>query len=224
MTPSYTPTSSRPRMRTYDITLTVSPSMPVWPGDPGVSLKRVSKIEEGADANVSRMDMGVHTGTHVDSPYHFLKDGSTVERLSLKTLIGRAYVVHLPDSVDLILPEHLEEAGIPPRTRRVLIRTRNSKQWTKEYKAFDEKFVGVDVKAAEYLVKRGVKLVGVDYLSVAPFGAAVPTHVTLLKAGVIIVEGLNLSQVTQGRYNFYCLPLKLDKVDGAPARAVLVGV
>lgn len=211
-------------MRTYDLSLTISSAMPVWPGDPQVSVKRVSKIEEGGVANVSRMEMSVHTGTHVDSPYHFLKDGYTVERLSLKTLIGRAYVIHLDDSVDKVLPKHLEAAEIPPRTRRVLIRTRNSKQWAKEYRAFDEKFVGVDVAAAEYLVKRGVKLVGVDYLSVAPFNEPTPTHVTLLKAGVVIVEGLNLSQVAQGRYNFYCLPLKLDKSDGAPARAVLVGV
>jgi arylformamidase len=211
-------------MRTYDVSLTVSPSMPVWPGDPKISIQRVKKIEEGSDANVSRMEMSVHTGTHVDAPYHFVKDGSTTERLSLKVLIGRAYVVHLDDNVDVVLPKHLEAAGIPPRTRRVLIRTRNSKQWAKEYRAFDEKYVGVDVTAAEYLIKRGVKLVGVDYLSVAPFTDAVPTHVALLKAGIVIVEGLNLSQVAQGRYNFYCLPLKLDKSDGAPARAVLVGV
>jgi arylformamidase len=211
-------------MRTYDVSLTVSPSMPVWPGDPKISIQRVKKIEEGSDANVSRMEMSVHTGTHVDAPYHFVKDGSTSERLDLKVLIGRAYVVHLDDNVDVVLPKHLENAEIPPRTRRVLIRTRNSKQWTKEYRAFDEKYVGVDVAAAEYLIKRGVKLVGVDYLSVAPFTDAVPTHVALLKAGVVIVEGLNLSQVAQGRYNFYCLPLKLDKSDGAPARAVLVGV
>lgn len=211
-------------MRTYDVSLTVSPSMPVWPGDPKISIQRVKKIEEGSDANVSRMEMSVHTGTHVDAPYHFVKDGSTTERLSLKVLIGRAYVVHLDDNVDVVLPKHLEAAGIPPRTRRVLIRTRNSKQWAKEYRAFDEKYVGVDVTAAEYLIKRGVKLVGVDYLSVAPFTDAVPTHVALLKAGIVIVEGLNLSQVAQGRYNFWCLPLKLDKSDGAPARAVLMGV
>lgn len=212
-------------MRTYDITLTVSPSMPVWPGDPKVSIQRVQKIEEGSIANVSRMEMSVHTGTHVDAPYHFLKEGSTTERLSLKVLIGRAYVVHLDDNVDRVLPSHLEEAGIPPRTRRVLIRTRNSKQWAKsEYRAFEEEYVGVDVSAAQYLVKRGVKLVGVDYLSVAPFPEPAPTHLVLLKAGVVIVEGLNLSQVAQGRYNFFCLPLKLEKSDGAPARAVLMGV
>ncbi|HRN50439.1 MAG TPA: cyclase family protein [Anaerolineales bacterium] len=213
------------KMRTYDVTLTISPSMPVWPGDPGVSLGRVQKIEEGSLANVSRIEMGVHTGTHVDAPYHFIKDGSTVESLSLKTLIGRAYVVHLDDSVERVLPSHLEAAGIPPRTQRVLIRTRNSKHWAKgEYKAFDESYVGVDESAAKYLVERGVKLVGVDYLSVAPFPEPQPTHVTLLSAGVVIVEGLNLSQVAQGRYNFWCLPLKLDKTDGAPARVVLQGV
>lgn len=199
--------------------------MPVWPGDPGIIVQRVQKIEDGSIANVSRMEMGVHTGTHVDAPYHFLQDGSTVERLSLKVLIGRAYVVHLDDSVDVVLPRHLEEAGIPPRTRRVLIRTRNSKQWAKsDYRPFDEEYVGVDVSAAQYLVKRGVKLVGVDYLSVAPFPEPAPTHLALLKAGIVIVEGLNLSQVAQGRYNFFCLPLKLDKSDGAPARAVLMGV
>jgi arylformamidase len=198
--------------------------MPVWPGDGGITIERISKIEDGAEANVSRMSIGVHTGTHVDAPFHFLKNGSTVESLSLKILVGRAYVIHLADDVDMITPEVLEAAGIPPRTRRVLIRTRNSKQWAKEYRPFLKSFVGVDPKAAETLVKRGVKLVGVDYLSVAPFGNATPTHVTLLKAGVVIVEGLNLSQVSQGRYNFFCLPLKLNGSDGAPARAILVGV
>jgi arylformamidase len=211
-------------MKTYDVTLNISPDMPVWPGDGGISVERVSKIESGEFANVSRMQMGVHTGTHVDSPYHFLKDGSTVETLSLKTLVGRAYVIHLKDDVDLITPDVLENAGIPPRTRRVLIRTRNSKQWTKEYKPFLKEYVGVDVKAAEYLVKRGVKLIGVDYLSVAPFTDTTPTHLVLLKAGVVIVEGLNLSQISQGRYNFFCLPLKLNGSDGAPARAILMGV
>lgn len=211
-------------MRMYDVSLTINPSMPVWPGDPQITLKRVQKLEDGANANVSRMEMSVHTGTHVDAPYHFIKDGSTVERMPLKILIGRAYVVHLGDDVDLILPQHLEDAEIPPRTRRVLIRTRNSKIWTKEFRTFDKSYVSLDVSAAEYLVKRGVKLVGVDYLSVAPFGNTAPTHLALLKAGVVIVEGLNLAQVGQGRYNFYCLPLKLDKRDGAPARAVLVGV
>lgn len=211
-------------MRTYDLTLTISPDIPVWPGDPPVGLERVSKIEEGSAANLSRVQMSVHTGTHVDAPFHFVEGGETVENLSLKTLMGRAYVAHLPDEVSLITSQHLENVDIPPRTRRVLLRTRNSRWWNLPYRPFQKDYVSLSEGAAEYLVNRGVKLVGVDYLSVAPFGNTVPTHKTLLEAGVVIVEGLNLSQVAQGRYSFYCLPLKLAGSDGAPARAILVGV
>ena len=211
-------------MRTYDITLTISPDLVVWPGDPAVELARVQKIEEGASSNLSRINMGVHTGTHVDAPLHFLENGGTVEHLDLKMLIGRAYVLHVADDVDLITPELLEKSDIPPRTRRVLFRTRNSQLWTKDHKKFQEDFVAISPEAAEYLINKGVKLVGVDYLSVAPFGDSVPTHEALLKAEVVIVEGLNLSAVSQGRYTLYCLPLKLAGTEGAPARAVLVGV
>jgi|SRR3972149_7151712 len=211
-------------MKTYDISLTVFPGMTVWPDDPQVVLERMSKLEEGRNSNGSRMAMSVHTGTHVDAPYHFLKDGSTVEKMPLKVLIGRAYVIHLSDDVDLITPKELEDAEIPPRTRRVLIRTRNSKIWQKDLRTFHKDYVGISGEGAEYLVKRGVKLIGVDYLSVAPFKNTRPTHLALLNAGVVIVEGLNLSQVSHGRYNLICLPLKLEGSDGAPARAVLIGV
>lgn len=211
-------------MKTYDISLTIFPGMTVWPDDPQVELERMSKLEDGRNSNGSRMSMSVHTGTHVDAPYHFLKDGSTVERMPLKILIGRAYIIHLADDIDLITPKELEEAEIPPRTRRVLIRTRNSKIWQKDLRTFHKDYVGISGEGAEYLVKRGVKLVGVDYLSIAPFKNTRPTHLALLKAGVVIVEGLNLSQVSHGRYNLICLPLKLEGRDGAPARAVLIGV
>jgi len=211
-------------MRTYDLTLTISPEMPVWPGDPQVQISRNSKIENGDMANVSHMNMSVHTGTHVDAPYHFIEDGKTVEELPIKDLIGRAYVMHLPESEDLITSELLIEAEIPPRTRRVLIRTRNSNLWAENVANFEKSYVALDEEAAKYLVKRGVKLIGVDYLSVAPFANTEPTHCILLEAGVIIVEGLNLSEVSRGRYNFYCLPLKIAGSDGAPARVILMGV
>ncbi len=211
-------------MKTYDISLTIFPGMTVWPDDPQVELERMSKLEDGRNSNGSRMAMSVHTGTHVDAPYHFLKDGSTVEKMSLKVLIGRAYVIQIADDIDLITPKELEEAGIPPRTRRVLIRTRNSKIWQKDLRNFHTDYVGISAEAAEVLVKRGVKLIGVDYLSVAPYKNTKPTHLALLKAGMVIVEGLNLSQVPHGRYNLICLPLKLEGRDGAPARAVLIGV
>jgi arylformamidase len=210
-------------MRTYDISLTISPELPTWPGDPGVELERVEKIEDGSNANVSRVDMGVHTGTHVDAPFHFLQDGITVDKLDLSLLAGRAYVLHLPD-VDLITASVLEDAQIPPRTRRVLFKTRNSDYWAGSDPDFQTEFVGLSEDGAEYLVRRGVKLVGVDYLSVAPFHQSRPTHEKLLSAGVVIVEGLDLSKVSQGRYTIYCLPLKLANSDGAPARAILIGV
>lgn len=210
-------------MRTYDITLTISPDLPVWPGDPGVEIERVEKIEDGSNANVSRVDMGVHTGTHVDAPYHFLQDGITVDQLNLSLLTGRAYVLHLPD-IDVITAAVLEEAQIPPRTRRVLFKTRNSELWAGGETDFQTNFVGLSEDGAEYLVRRGVKLVGMDYLSIAPFKESRPTHERLLEAGVVVVEGLNLTDVDQGRYTIYCLPLKIANSDGAPARAILIGV
>lgn len=210
-------------MRTYDISLTISPQLPTWPGDPSIVLERVEKIENGSNSNVSRLDMGVHTGTHVDAPYHFLPDGKTVEQLNLNMLTGRAYVLYLPE-VDVITAAVLDAAQIPPRTRRVLFKTRNSGYWKDVSAGFHTDFVGLSADGAEYLIKRGVKLVGVDYLSVAPYHHSRPTHEILLSAGVVILEGLDLSQVSQGRYTLYCLPLKLAGSDGAPARAILIGV
>jgi arylformamidase len=211
-------------MRTYDVTLTLSPQLPVWPGDPSFVLERVRKIEEGENANVSRIDMGVHTGTHVDAPFHFLgKGAATIEQLPLNLLTGRAYVLYLPDA-DVIDAQVLENSEIPPRTRRILFKTRNSEYWAQGNQEFQTGFVGISQDGAEYLVKRGVKLIGVDYLSVAPYKKSRPTHVTLLEAGVVIVEGLDLSQVSQGRYTLFCLPIKLAGSDGAPARVILVGV
>lgn len=210
-------------MHTYDISLTISPSLPTWPGDPSVVLERVEKIEDGSDANVSRIDIGVHTGTHVDAPYHFFRNGKTVENINLNLLTGRAYVLYLPD-VDTITASVLEQSQIPPRTRRVLFKTRNSTYWKNNENQFQTDFVALSADGADYLIRRGVKLVGVDYLSVAPFDQSRPTHEILLSAGVVILEGLDLSGVTQGRYTLYCLPLKLAGSDGAPARAILIGV
>lgn len=211
-------------MRIYDISLTVTPDLPVWPGDPAVVLKPMASIASGDDANVTGIQMGVHTGTHVDAPHHFIdEDPRTVEQMSLKTLTGRTYVLHLPDQVSVISAEILDQVEIPPRTRRLLFRTRNSSYWATDPHRFREDFVAIDASGAQYLVDRGVKLIGVDYLSVAPYGDGKPTHEIFLKAGIILLEGLDLSTVEQGRYTLYCLPIKLGGVEGAPARAILVG-
>ncbi len=211
-------------MRTYDITLTISPDLVVWPDDLPVELYKTDSIANGSQANVSRIHMGVHTGTHVDAPFHFIDGGKTVDMLDVAILTGRAYVLHVDDEVDIITREVIENSSIPPRTKRVLFKTRNSSLWHDGHTEFEKEYVAIDPEAAALLIQRGVKLVGVDYLSVATFTDTIPTHHVLLDAGVIIVEGLNLSKVSQGRYTLYCLPMKIEGVDGAPARAILVGV
>ena len=210
-------------MRTYDITLTITPQTIVWPGDPPVSMQRTSSITSGDSSNVTQITMSCHTGTHVDAPDHFLNNGKTVENLSLDLLVGRVYVLHLPN-VNMITASVLMQAEIPPRTRRLLFKTRNSDLWANGITEFQTDFVGLSVDAAELLVDRNVKLVGIDYLSIAPFKMGKPVHTILLNAGVVVVEGLDLSRVSQGRYTLHCLPLKLGGAEGAPTRAVLVGV
>ncbi|HLF37430.1 MAG TPA: cyclase family protein [Anaerolineales bacterium] len=210
-------------MRIYDVSVGISPEIPVWPGDAPVRLERTQSMDDGAHANVSRFEAGVHVGTHVDAPLHFIRGGRSVDSIPLKSLIGRAYVVELKRA-EVLNASTLEGAGIPPRTRRLLFKTRNSEFWTKGERRFRRDFVAVDPSGAEWMVRKGVRLVGVDYLSVAPFGDSVPTHRILLEAGVVVVEGLNLAAVPKGRYTIYCLPLKLIGSDGAPARVILVGV
>jgi arylformamidase len=207
-------------MRLYDITVPVENGMPVWPGDPAVRLDRVASIAQGAHANVSSLSCGVHVGTHVDAPVHFLEGAPSVEAMPLDALIGRAFVADLRRATR-IDAEALDKARIPPRVQRILFRTRNSEFWRRGEKTFQTGFVAVDASGAEWLVRRKVRLVGVDYLSVAPYKDSRPTHQILLGAGVVILEGVDLSRVPSGAYQLYCLPMKLVGSDGAPARAVL---
>lgn len=206
----------------YDITLTISPNMPVWPGDPAVALTQAASIDAGANANVSHLSFGLHTGTHVDAPHHFLNDHQTVESLPLDVLTGPCYVAHLDDEIATISADVLEAAQLPLGVSRIIFRTRNSHIWAKGITAFQTDFVAVPLDGAEWLVRRGIKLVGVDYLSVSPYKKSRPTHEALLKAGVVILEGVDLSRVTQGFYELYCLPLKVADSDGAPARTILI--
>jgi len=209
-------------MTIYDISLTISPDLPTWPGDPGHELEKFESMDKGAHNNVSRISSSVHLGTHVDAPYHFLNDGSTVEQLPLDVLTRPCYVLQLPDGIEAITAEVLDRTEITSKMKRVLFGTRNSHLWAKGESKFQTDFVAIMEDGAEWLVERGVQLVGVDYLSVAPYGDSVPTHRLLLKAGIVVVEGLNLSNVLRGFYDLYCLPLKLAKCDGAPARAILI--
>ena len=209
-------------MTIHDISLTISPSLPTWPGDPGLILEQFESMDKGAHANVTSISSSVHLGTHVDAPHHFLNDGRTVESLPLDILTGPCYVTQLPDGIDAITAEVLERTEITAEMKRVLFGTSNSHYWARGESQFQEDFVAITEDGAEWLVERGVQLVGVDYLSVAPFGDSEPTHKVLLKAGVVVVEGLNLSNVMRGFYDLYCLPLKIAGSDGAPARVILI--
>jgi arylformamidase len=210
-------------MSIYDISLTISSSLPVWPGEPPIKLTQTASMDSGADYNGTHIDMSAHTGTHIDAPHHFLNDNRTVESLPLDVLTGPCYVVQLPDDMNEISAEVLDRLPLPTGVARILFGTRNSKLWAQGEEQFQENFVSISPDGAEWLVAHGIKLVGIDYLSVAPYSDPVPTHQVLLRAGVIVLEGIDLSQVPRGFYDLYCLPLKLAGADGAPARAILVG-
>jgi arylformamidase len=193
--------------------------MPSWPGEPGPQITPVKRFAAGDGANVSRMTLGLHTGTHIDAPWHFIDGGATAEALPLDVLCGAARVVDIVDDRAVRVAE-LERAGLEGVTR-VLFRTRNGRLWDDD--RFHEDYVFVAPEAAEWLVARGVRLVGVDYLSVEEFTAATPrAHLILLGAGVVIVEGLDLRASPAGDYEMFCLPLRIVGGDGAPARVVLI--
>jgi arylformamidase len=209
-------------MEIYDITIPISPDMPVWPGNPAVVLEQVSSMDAGAHDNVSRLACGVHTGTHVDAPHHFLNDHRTVESLSLDILVGPACVIEIPPDVQVVGTAVLEKAAIPLGTVRLLLKTRNSQLWERNERKFFPDFVGISADGADWLVQHSIRLIGIDYLSVAPYHQSAPTHRTLLGAGVIIIEGLDLNAILPGSYTLFCLPLNLVGSDGAPARVILV--
>ena len=193
--------------------------MPVFPGDPPVRIELAQAIAEGAACNVTRLDMGAHTGTHIDAPVHFIEGAAGAEALPLEALIGPAWVVDATDLRSEIDERALAGLAIPGDATRVLFKTPNSSLWDRE--GYSDDFIGLTDGAARALVARGIVLVGADYLSIAPHGKAAPTHHAFLKAGVVIVEGLDLRDVEPGPYDLVCLPLRVVGCDGAPARALL---
>jgi arylformamidase len=209
-------------MKIFDVSLTIREGMAVWPGENPVILNRRTKIEEGAHANVSFLSLGAHTGTHVDAPFHFIADGSKVDEMPLEVLIGPVQVVEVPDAVIVINAEVLAGLKIADEPKRILFKTSNSHYWDLDTDEFQTAFVGIDLSASEELVKRGMILVGIDYLSASPYKISKPTHDELLGAQMIIIEGLDLRKVQAGFYTLYCLPLKLHGADGAPARVILI--
>jgi arylformamidase len=212
-----------PDVRTYDISVPIRSGGLIYPGNPAISITAQQAISQGAGANVSRLDFGSHTGTHVDAPKHFFDDGAGVDTLPLDLLMGPARLLAFGDAVASIGEAELEPHELDGVTR-LLIRTRNSTWLASGSTEFHPDYTYITPTGAEYLVAVGVKLVGVDYLSIEQFHSGHhKTHRTLLERGVVIVEGLMLDEPPAGEYEFRCLPLRLEGLDGAPARAVLIG-
>jgi arylformamidase len=216
MTTTTTPTDQTPWV---DVSVPIRPGMPTFEGDPEVHLERAASLAAGDVCNVSRLDFGVHSGTHVDAPVHFIDGASGVESISLDVLIGPALVVDASGVDGVIDRDTVERLAIPPSTDRVLFRGRNSSLWNEP--DFQRSFIGISEDGAACLIEAGVRLVGNDYLSVAPFGNPTPTHRILLEAGVVIVEGLDLRAVPPGPCELVCLPLLIPGSDGGPARAIV---
>ncbi|MEK6282435.1 MAG: cyclase family protein [Acidobacteriota bacterium] len=210
-------------MQIYDVSVPLSESTPTYPGDPGIEIKAWLTFAKGDHANVSLLHFGAHSGTHVDAPAHFIEGGSRVEFLSLDSLIGPAEVVEVPTSINVI--DERFAATLPlQNTQRILFKTRNSAFWNNPGEGFRSDYTYLDSGAAKLLVEGGIKLVGIDYLSVEQFHSEkFETHRILLSNGVTILEGLDLREIVAGSYELICLPLKIagGSGDGAPARAVL---
>jgi arylformamidase len=207
-------------MPIYDVTVPIRSGMPIYEGDPSLRIEPWSALSQGASANVSFLHLGAHTGTHVDAPAHFIEGAAKIDSLPLEVLIGPARVIRVPDDRTEIDTGFLSGCDLEG-VARVLFHTRNSGFWTDE---FHQDFTHLLPEAAEMLVERGVKLVGIDYLSIEKFHSGHHrTHLALLSKNVVILEGLNLSEVPAGNYELICLPLKIAEGagDGAPARAAL---
>ncbi len=208
-------------MKIYDITVPISENTPVYEGDPTVEITIANAIARGDTANVSRLCCGIHTGTHVDAPNHFIEGSRRVHELELEKLVGKCRVVEIDKSVTAIEAKHIENLD---GAERVLFKTRNSDFWNDFSHGFRKDFTYIAPDAAKALVDLRIKLVGIDYLSVEKFGAETfDTHITLLEKEVVIIEGLDLREIAAGEYELICLPLKIvgGTGDGAPARTIL---
>jgi arylformamidase len=194
----------------HDISLPISEPLVTWPTHPEIKINQPRHLEKGDHATVSEIRMSAHTGTHIDAPNHFIPKGSGIDALDLNLLVGEALVVDATHAKQISGTE-LTAMQIPDNTKRVLFLTRNF-----------EDYVCITHSGADWLIKHGIRLVGIDSLSVATIDQSVPIHKALLEAGITIVEGLYLEGINPGKYKLICLPIKLMDLDGAPARAILI--
>ena len=203
-----------------DITVPITEDMPVWPGSRRFQVTPVKQMEKGDSSNDSRVNFNLHTGTHIDAPRHFIQSGRTIEQISMDIFIGPCYVAELK-SVDKVTPENLSAMDIPSDIERLLIKTKNSELWKNQSHEFNKDFVAFTKEGAQWIVDKGIKLIGIDYLSVQRYYDGPEAHQILLGADIVALEGLNLSNVEVGFYDLICLPMKLVNTEAAPVRVVL---
>jgi arylformamidase len=204
-----------------DITVPFRTDLPLWPGDPPPRMSLMKSVEGGYRCDVTRLDFGVHYGTHLDAPCHFIEGGGGVDSLDLDVLVGPCVVAEIPKLRE-IGPAELDALDLPAGTTRLLLKTRNSALWAKPDHAFATDYAALTADGARWVVARGIRLIGIDYLSIQLYDDPVSTtHVVLLGAGVVIVEALDLRAAAPGAYGLACLPMKLAGRDGAPVRAIL---
>lgn len=214
---------SKTAMRIYDVSVPISARTPTYPGDPGIEIQQWLSLANGDAANVSALCFGAHTGTHIDAPAHFISGAARLDSLDLDTLLGTVQVIEIPADALSIETSHLASQLIGG-LERLLFKTRNSAFWGETNGEFHSDYTYLAPEAAQQLVAAGIRLVGIDYLSIEQFESEdFATHQILLANGVVIVEGLDLRQVAAGVYELICLPLKIvdGSGDGAPARVVL---
>ena len=204
-----------------DISMPLAADVPTWPGAIGYTASVLGSIAAGDDSNVTRLDMDVHTGTHVDAPLHFIEGGATLDAVGLDPFVGPAWVADVTGAA-VISAEVLEAAGIPDDTKRLLLRTDNSFDPARRKAPFDADYAALSLDGASWVVDRGIRLVGIDYLSIQRYEDSFDTHRVILGAGVVIVEGLMLKEAEPGAWILMCLPVNLTGAEAAPARAVLI--
>ncbi|TET33789.1 MAG: cyclase family protein [Planctomycetota bacterium] len=203
-----------------DISVPVREGMIVWPGDGGPRITRLRSLEEGSHSNFSGMECSLHTGTHIDAPLHFISGANSIDRVPLEVFIGPAQVLYFPDN-EFITADDLENSGLPDETERLLLKTRNSDWWKEGVMEFREDYVALTDDAARWVVEHGIKLLGVDYLSIDHQVHGKNAHSILLGAGLVLLETINLSGVEPGEYELFSQPLNLIGAEGSPVRAVL---
>lgn len=206
--------------RIHDISLALEPGLPTWPTSEGFRTRWAMRLDAGDPANVTVLEADVHTGTHVESGLHFIADGEPLDRTPIERFVGPALVVQIEG--DAVTATDLDRAKIPEGTTRLLVKTTNSERWARGWGAFDPEYVALTTDAAQWIAERGIELVGLDHLSIQQFGNDGETHRVLLRAGVTILEGLNLAGVAPGTYTLVAAPLKLTGTEAAPARALLL--